>query len=270
MLAIPTVNGIHEFLVNDCNLPLLGICQTEFRPLLATRFLMDPYHSTKFSESTEDFKDLYSVKHLFYLRDRLTDEQIETLKKKLLLKFEEDAPKVRYVKKEEILMEWINSDYEKDLPLNVLKLEEKVFLQNKFPYVDIEFRIGRIPTLMSFSKILGDLCVPGTLLETQCFLNYNSKFKYNPIRERCEYAPNNVNGVTFRAYIEDLKFDKELFEEMVKKGSSYVWEKILLKVGIRYGNGCKIHEFHNEKKQWYEKFKDKKEYTNFLQMTFRA
>jgi len=271
MLTIPTVNGIHKFLVNNCNLPLLGICQTKFQTSSRDRFLTDPYLSTNFSESTEDFNHLYSVKHLFFLRDGLTDKQIETLKKEFLIKFKQDAPKVRYVKKkEEILMEWINSDYEKDPPLNVLKLKEKVFLQNKFPYVDIEFRTDRIPTLMSFREILGDLCVSGKYLRTKCFLSYSNEFfEYNPIRERCENAPEYVNGVTFKAIIEDLKFDKERFEEIAKKGSSYVWKNILLKVGIHCGNGYKIHNFNNEKKYWYENFKDKKIYNDFLEMTFK-
>jgi hypothetical protein len=272
MLAIPTVNGIHKFLVNNCNLPLLGICQTKFQTSSCYRFLTDPYLylSTNFSDSTEDFDRLYSVKHLFFLRDGLTDEQIETLKNELVLKFMYDALEVRYVKKEEIPMEWKNSGYEKDPPLNVLKLEEEVFSQNKFPYVDIEFRTRRIPTLMSFSEILGDLNGPETRLETKCFLFCDMKFDYNPIRQRNEKAPEYVNGVTFKASIPNLKFDKERFEEMVKKGSSYVWGKILLKVGIRCENGYKIHEFHNGKKQWYEKFENEMEDTkDFLEMTFK-
>jgi len=273
MLAIPTVNGIHKFLVNNCNLPLLGICQTKFKTSSCHGFLNDPYLSTKISESTKDFDRLYSVKHLFFLRDGLTDEQIETMKKELVLKFRYDAPNVRYVKKEEnrlLPMEWKISHYEKVPPLDVLKLEEQVFLQNNLPYVDIEFITRRIPTLMSFSEILGDLDGPGTRLGTKCFLFCDMKFNYNPIRQRNEKAPEYVDGVTFKAFIPNLKFDRERFEEMVKKGSSYVWGKILLKVGIRCENGYKIHEFHNGKKQWYEKFEDKMEGTkDFLEMTFK-
>jgi hypothetical protein len=273
MLAIPTVNGIHKFLVNNCNLPLLGICQTKFQTSSCQGFLIDPYLSTNFSDSTEDFDRLHSVKHLFFLRDGLTDEQIETLKNELVLKFMYDAPNVRYVKKEKnglLPMEWKISHYEKVPPLDFLKHEEEVFLQKKLPYVDIEFITRRIPTLMSFSEILGDLDGPGTRLETKCFLFCDMKFNYNPIRQRDEKAPEYVDGVTFKASIPNLKFDKERFEEMVKKGSSYVWGKILLKVGIRCENGYKIHEFHNGKKQWYEKFENEMEDTkDFLEMTFK-
>jgi len=269
MLAIPTITGIHKFLVNNCNLPLLGICQTRFQTS-CQGLLMDPYLPTNFSDSTEDLDHLYSVKYLFFLKDGLTDEQIETLKKELLIKFRYDAPNVRYVKKGLLPMEWKISHYEKVPPLQFLKLEEKIFLENNQPYVDIEFITRRIPTLMSFSEILGDLDGPETRLGTKCFLFCDMKFYYNPIRERSKKAPEYVDGVTFKAFMPNLKFDKERFEEMVEKGSSYVWGKILLKVGIRCENGYKIHEFHNGKKQWYEKFENKMEGTkDFLEMTFK-
>ena len=277
-VAIPTINGIYRVLANNCDFPLLDKHQTRYKTLFCSKhFLTDPYSSINYvpersPDASYTLETLLYVKHVLFLKDGLTENQINVLKEELKKKFGDDVAIVRFVKRDgEKLkpMKWINSVYDHDPLSNV---HEEKYLLYETPYVEATFQMGSIPTLMSFHEIIRDyLSVRDAPMKTKYFFCFDQKFAYNPIHTKSQDGPEFVNGVTFKAYIPGLKLNKESLENMVIM-QNFDWENISLSVGIPCEDGYKIYEIDSKNKEWKEYISNpvvsRKE--SFLEMTFRA
>jgi hypothetical protein len=278
MFAIPTINSIYKVLANNCDFSLLENHQTKYQTLFCSKeILTDPYSSINYvpersPDASYTLETLLYVKHVLFLKDGLTENQINVLKKELANKFGYDVAIVHFVKRngEELKpMKWINSVYDQDPLSNVH--EEDYFLY-KTPYVEVVFQIGFIPTLMSFHEIIRDyLSVREAFMKTKYFFSSDQKFAYNPIHTKSQDGPEFVNGVTFKAYIPGLKLDKESLEDIVTS-QSFQWKNISLSAGIPCEDGYKMYEIDSKNKEWKEYVSNpvvtQKE--SFLEVTFRA
>jgi hypothetical protein len=274
MSAIPTINSIYKVLVN-CKFPLLDDYQTKYVTLSFTDPFKDPYSSFyRVNKAFDNFEMLLYVRHAFLLKDGLMEDKIYALKKELTEKFGYSAAIVHYVKiygEGFIPMKWFNSVYDQD-PFRVV-FEEDHFLYQT-PYVEIVFKVGFIPTLMSFYEIIRDyLSVPAreVPMKTKYFFSSDQKFERNPIHKKSQDGPEFVNGVTFKAYIPGMIVDKKSLEKIVKI-RSFDWKNISLSAGIPCEDGYKMYEIDSKNMEWSEYVSNpvvtQKE--RFLELTFRA
>jgi len=273
MSAIPTIKSIYRLLAN-CKFPLVGDHQTKYGTLSCLDYFKDPYSSFyRVNKFFDDFEMLLYVKHVLFLKDGLTEYQIDDLKRELTKKFGYSAAIVHYVKiygEQFRPMIWINNVYDYNPFLTVY--EEDHFLYQT-PYVEIVFKVGSIPTLMSFREIIKNyLSFRDAPMKTKYFFSSDQKFAYNPIiHTKSQDGPEFVDGVTFKAYIPEMIADKESLENIVKI-RSFDWKNISLSVGILCEEGYKMYEIDSKNKEWNEYVSNpqvsRKE--SFLELTFRA
>ena len=278
MFVIPTINSIHRVLANNCDLSLLDKYQTRYKTLFCSKhFLTDPYSLINYvpersPDASYTLETLLYVKHVLFLKDGLTEHQIDVLKKELKKKFGDYVAIVRFVKRDgEKLkpMKWINSVYDHNPLSNV---HEEKYVRYKTPYVEAIFQMGSISTLMSFHEIIKDyLSVRDAPMKTKYFFSSDQKFAYNPIHTKSQYGPEFVDGVTFKAYIPGLKLDEQSLEDIVTS-QSFQWNNISLSVGFPCEEGYKMHEINSKDKEWNEYVSNQEvsRKESFLELTFRA